>query len=134
MSQQADIRTISLDGNNKPISVIINGIPFETETFMDIDGEVYYINRIMNEPFRFGDRIDIVLRINLENKNKNIKTLFFTIDTYWLQGNQCAQKAISELKYEFIADMTDELFYEKPLAKTYGSYDLSNCVGSSIDK
>jgi hypothetical protein len=114
MSQQTDIRTISLDGNNKPISVIINGIPFETGTFMDIDDEVYYINRIMKEPFRFGGRIKVVLRINLEDKNKNIKTLFFTEDTYWLQGNDMSPKSISELKYEVIVDMTDEEFYLKP--------------------
>ena len=107
---------------------------FEVGAFMKIDGELYNVLNISKNLFRFGGQYDVFLSVFLKDNQKKTMQLFLTKTTYWLQGNQNAQKAISELKYEVIADMTDELFYEKPLAKTYGSYDLSKCVGSSIDK
>jgi len=103
---------------------------FEVGAFMKIDGESYNVFSISENLFRFGGQYNVILRINLKDKKKKIETLYFTKDTYWLEGNQCAQKAIPELKYEFIVDMTDELFYEKPLAKTYVSIDWINCVPS----
>ena len=103
---------------------------FEVGAFMKIDGELYNVFSILKNFFRFGDKYDVVLRVFLKDNQKKTMQLFLTQTTYWLQGNQNAQKAISELKYEVIADMTDELFYEKPLAKTYVSIDWSNCVPS----
>ncbi len=99
-------------------------------SFMNIDDESYKVRSIQTDFFKFGGIYDVVFRINLENKKKEQKTLYFTETRYWLQGNQHAQKAISELKYEVIADMTDELFYEKPAEKTYVYFDWSNCVPS----
>ncbi len=106
-------------------------------TFMIIDGESYKVFSISKDFIRFKDKYDVILRVGLDNSTKKTILLFFTKDTYWLRGNENAQKAISELQCEIILGMTDELFYEKPLAKTYGSYgsnDLSGCVGSSKDK
>jgi hypothetical protein len=112
MSQQA--HAISPDGNNKPKSAIFNGILFEVGTFMNIDGELYNVFEIWEDLYRFGGRIDVVLRINLRDKNKNSKILYFTIDKYWLFGNSSNPKPIPELKYEVIVSMTDEQFYVKP--------------------
>lgn len=112
MSQQE--YPIPPDGNNKPNSAIINGILFEVGTFMNIDNGLYNVFEICNDFFRFGNWIDVVLRIKLRDIKKETKTLYFTETTYWLQGNQQAQKAIRELKYEVIVSMTDEKFYVKP--------------------
>ena len=81
---------------------------------MNIDGELYNVFEIWKDLYIFGGRVDVVLRINLRDKNKNSKILYFTIDTYWLFGNSSNPKPISKLKYEVIDDMTDEEFYLKP--------------------
>ena len=102
--------------------------------FMKIDGKSYKVFSISKDFIRFNDKYDVILRVGLEDSTKKTIVLFFTEDTYWLEGNQFAQKAISELQCEIILGMTNELFYKKSVAKTYGSYDLSGCVCSSEDK
>jgi hypothetical protein len=113
-----------------PTLVVINDVSFEEGTFKKIDGESYKVFSIWSELFRFGGHTDVVLRIILKDKNKETKTLFFTKETYWLQGNQQNPKAIPELKCEIIVSMTDEEFYVKPVEAPYVPFNWDGCVPS----
>jgi len=112
-------------------------------SFMMIDSNPYRVYNIQPEKFKFGGNYDVVLRVVLEDNKKKTIHIFFTETTYWLQGNQNAQKAISELKYEVIADMTDEKFYlreEFPYVgvvgvdnKFYSMAELSSMTRTQMD-
>jgi hypothetical protein len=118
-------------------STVIKGVSFKVETFMNIDSELYKVSSIWDGYFNFGGHSDVIFRIDLKDKNKKTKTLFFTEDTYWLQGNDMSQTAIPELKYEFIDGMTDEEFYVKPTTpvETRSFYEFATrpCGGGGHD-
>ena len=74
MNQQELI--ISLDGNNKPTSAIINGILFVIGTFMNIDDKSYKVFIILNDSIRFNDKYDVILSVGLKNSTKKTIVLF----------------------------------------------------------